>query len=118
MLFRSVPDMSPLKGESIDRLGNMPSSSPPPNLASPSKPGASGGIGYGRTLPPLTRDVADMDGARHGANGIGRSIPAHSVPGGVADDEDDEEGGFDLARYVLCLLWCFGCVPVRVDWMS
>lgn len=85
---RPVPDMSPLKGgiEPGDGLGSIPSSSPPPpNLASPSKPGTSNGLGHGRSLSGLKEE----DGERE-ANGLNQA-DVH---------EDDEEGdeGFDLAR--------------------
>ncbi|RAL01755.1 putative forkhead transcription factor Fkh1/2 [Aspergillus ibericus CBS 121593] len=74
---RPVPDMSPLKGDPGDGLGSIPSSSPPPpNLASPSKPGTANGLTTGRLPPrrePETTERAD-------------------------DEEDDEGSGFDLAR--------------------
>ncbi|KAL2817032.1 fork head domain-containing protein [Aspergillus cavernicola] len=84
---RPVVDMSPLKGDSGDVLGNIPSSSPPPpNLVSPSKPGTSNGVGTGRPLS--ARREAD---GRSSANGV--------------DDRDDHlegeaenDAGFDLAR--------------------
>ncbi|PKY08332.1 putative forkhead transcription factor Fkh1/2 [Aspergillus campestris IBT 28561] len=77
---RPVPDMSPLKGDLGDGLGSIPSSSPPPpNLASPSKPGTLNGVGHGR-LP------SRHDDGRPGTNGSGRL------------DEEEDDGGFDLAR--------------------
>ncbi|KAJ5918442.1 transcriptional regulator family: Forkhead [Penicillium verhagenii] len=83
---RPVPDMSPLKGERSDRdriIGGFPSSSPPPpNLASPSKPGTSNGLGSSRTLPPLQSDASDMG-------------PAVSRK----EEEEEDDNGFDLARY-------------------
>ncbi|KAJ5103425.1 hypothetical protein N7532_003954 [Penicillium argentinense] len=84
---RPVPDMSPLKGEPDDRIiGGFPSSSPPPpNLASPSKPGTSNGLGSSRTLPPLQSD-GDM-----GANGARKEDR-------MEEDEEEDTGGFDLAR--------------------
>lgn len=96
---RPVLDMSPLKGEPGDGTGSIPSSSPPPpNLASPSKPGTSNGFGNGRTLPPL-KEEDDPDGRQ--ANGGGKvDLPA---PGGRGE-EADEEGGFDLARFVFVYL--------------
>lgn len=93
---RPVLDMSPLKGEPGDGTGSIPSSSPPPpNLASPSKPGTSNGFGNGRTLPPLKEE--DDQGGRYGTNGTGKvDLP----PPGGRDEDGDEEGGFDLARLV------------------
>ena len=89
---RPVPDMSPLKGE--PDMGGFPSSSPPPpNLASPSKPGTANGLGPSRKLPPLQSDggdVAAINGARKEEQR-------------VEEEEDDGGGGgggFDLARYV------------------
>ncbi|KAL1965395.1 hypothetical protein VTN77DRAFT_5832 [Rasamsonia byssochlamydoides] len=79
---RPVPDMSPLKGVGADGDGLMPSSSPPPpNFASPSKPGTSSA----RTLGPIKRED---DADSRAANGSNRGL----------DDDDDEEEGFDLAR--------------------
>lgn len=78
---RPVPDMSPLKGDPGDGLGSIPSSSPPPpNLASPSKPGTANGMATGR-MPP--RREPETKNER-------------------PDEEDDEEegSGFDLARWV------------------
>ena len=92
---RPVPDMSPLKGEPDDRIiGGFPSSSPPPpNLASPSKPGTSNGIGSSRTLPPLQSDNGETNGGRKEDR---------------MEEEEEEEGdgggGFDLARYVFASL--------------
>lgn len=94
---RPVPDMSPLKGEVGDGIGNFPSSSPPPpNLVSPSKPGTSNGLGHGRTLPPL-RTEPDV-------NGMVKS-ERPMAPAGPDADDDDEEGGFDLARFVPCFFF-------------
>ncbi|GKZ18845.1 transcription factor [Aspergillus brasiliensis] len=76
---RPVPDMSPLKGELGDGLGSIPSSSPPPpNLASPSKPGTANGMTTGRM--PARREPETKNER--------------------PDEEDDEEegSGFDLAR--------------------
>ncbi|KAE8355202.1 fork head domain-containing protein [Aspergillus coremiiformis] len=85
---RPVPDMSPLKGDPGDGLGSIPSSSPPPpNLVSPSKPGTANGLGSGRSLPPLREHDP---GVRSGPNGAGRDLGD--------DEEEDEGGGFDLAR--------------------
>ena len=83
---RPVPDMSPSKGEPDDRIiGGFPSSSPPPpNLASPSKPGTSNGLGSSRTLPPLQSDSGDMGSSNSRKE---------------EDEEEDDGGGFDLARY-------------------
>lgn len=88
---RPVPDMSPLKGE--PDIGGFPSSSPPPpNLASPSKPGTSNGLGSSRTLPPLQSDGGDTKGARKDDR-IDDRMEEEEV-------EEDGGGGFDLARYV------------------
>lgn len=85
---RPVPDMSPLKGEPDDRIiGGFPSSSPPPNLVSPSKPGTSNGLGSSRTLPPLQSETAET-----GANGTRKD---ERMDG---DGDEDDGGGFDLAR--------------------
>lgn len=96
---RALPDMSPLKGaEPGDDggLGDIPSSSPPPpNLASPSKPGTSNGMSHhGRTLPPLKTEEAEFpaETTAEPVQEIGKSGPD-------APDEEDE-GGFDLARCV------------------
>ncbi|KAJ6093215.1 transcriptional regulator family: Forkhead [Penicillium sp. IBT 16267x] len=80
---RPVPDMSPLKGEQEDRIiGGFPSSSPPPpNLASPSKPGTSNGLGSSRTLPPLQSDAGDR-----------------GPVGSRKEEEEEDDNGFDLAR--------------------
>jgi hypothetical protein len=100
---RPVPDMSPLKGEVGDGIGNFPSSSPPPpNLVSPSKPGTSNGLGHGRTLPPLRTEPGDLGEARPGANGVVKSERPMAPAGPDADDDD--EGGFDLARFVPLLM--------------
>ena len=96
---RAVPDMSPLKGaEPGDDggLGDIPSSSPPPpNLASPSKPGTSNGTSHpGRTLPPLKTEETELptETPAEPVQEIGKSGP---------DTQDEEdEGGFDLARCV------------------
>ncbi|CAL5867577.1 uncharacterized protein PFLUO_LOCUS1796 [Penicillium psychrofluorescens] len=91
---RPVPDMSPLKGEPDDRLiAGFPSSSPPPpNLASPSKPGTSNGLGSSRTLPPLQSEHGEMGGPNR----------THQEEHMEEEDEDDGGsgggGGFDLAR--------------------
>jgi hypothetical protein len=95
---RHVPDMSPLKGDPDDRIiGGFPSSSPPPpNLASPSKPGTSNGLGSSRTLPPLQSDGGDM----------GPNV-ARKEEQKMEEEEEDGNAGFDLARYVFsidCLL--------------
>ncbi|KAA8646303.1 hypothetical protein EYZ11_004418 [Aspergillus tanneri] len=83
---RPVPDMSPLKGDGGDVLGSIPSSSPPPpNLASPSKPGTSNGLGHGRSLPP-----------RREGSGEETPRPMNGRP--EEDEEEDDGGGFDLAR--------------------
>ncbi|KAL2867065.1 putative forkhead transcription factor Fkh1/2 [Aspergillus lucknowensis] len=84
---RPVADMSPLKGDSGDVLGNIPSSSPPPpNLVSPSKPGTSNGSGTGRPLS------ARRDDARP-SNGVDERAHVEN------DEADDDDGaGFDLAR--------------------
>lgn len=84
---RLVPDMSPLKGGiSIGSGGGgtgdglMPSSSPPPpNFASPSKPSTSNV----RALGPIKREEES------------EQIRNHRLP---ADDDDEEDEGFDLAR--------------------
>ncbi|KAH2396819.1 hypothetical protein KXW92_004669 [Aspergillus fumigatus] len=95
---RPVPDMSPLKGEVGDGIGSFPSSSPPPpNLVSPSKPGTSNGLGHGRTLPPL-RTEPNLGETRPGVNGAAKSERPMAPAGPDADDDDEEEGGFDLAR--------------------
>lgn len=88
---RHVPDMSPLKGEPDDRIiGGFPSSSPPPpNLASPSKPGTSNGLGSSRTLPPLQSDGGEM-----GPNAVRKEEQR------MEEEEDEGNAGFDLARYV------------------
>lgn len=85
---RPVPDMSPLKGESEDRIiGGFPSSSPPPpNLVSPSKPGTSNGLGSSRTLPPL-----QSDGGDNGPNGALKEER-------LEEEDEEDTGGFDLAR--------------------
>lgn len=87
---RPPPDMSPLKGEIEDRIiGRFPSSSPPPpNMASPSKPGAPNGLGPGRTLPPIKTEPDAM-----GAN----VSHVREKP----EENEEDESGFDLARYVL-----------------
>ncbi|KAH8426882.1 putative forkhead transcription factor Fkh1/2 [Aspergillus melleus] len=88
---RPVPDMSPLKGDPGDGLGSIPSSSPPPpNLASPSKPGTSNGLGHGRAR----RSVDGDETPRPGMNGGVRERP----PGPDEDEEEDDNAGFDLAR--------------------
>lgn len=82
--------MSPLKGgiEPGDGLGSIPSSSPPPpNLASPSKPGTSNGLGHGRSFSGLKDDDGEHGEANGGSN-----------PSDVREDEEEDEGGFDLAR--------------------
>jgi hypothetical protein len=92
---RPVLDMSPLKGEVGDGTGSIPSSSPPPpNMASPSKPGTSNGVGQ-RALPPLEREDGDHgdQGERQENGATGEEAPP---PG--RDDGDEDEGGFDLAR--------------------
>lgn len=95
---RPVPDMSPLKGKPVDRIDNMPSSSPPPpNLVSPSRPVTTGSLGYGRTLPPLAQKEHVGDEERNETNGAHKDASNESVPI-VADREDDEESGFDLAK--------------------
>ncbi|OJJ39327.1 hypothetical protein ASPWEDRAFT_169181 [Aspergillus wentii DTO 134E9] len=98
---RPVPDMSPLKGEPGDAIGSFPSSSPPPpNMASPSKPGTSNGLGHGRTLPPL-KEVSEIESVRPSLNGVTKIEPPATGRHLGNDDEDDEEddtGGFDLAR--------------------
>ncbi|KAJ6018882.1 hypothetical protein N7499_009938 [Penicillium canescens] len=84
---RPVPDMSPLKGEVGDRIirGFPSSSPPPPNLASPSKPGTSNGLGSGQKLPPIQTEPSD-----HAANGSRKEERV--------EDEEDDGSGFDLAR--------------------
>lgn len=78
--------------EGRDRLGSIPSSSPPPpNLASPSKPGMSNGLGHGRSLSGLK---AQEDGEQGDANGS--AMPEIREE----EEEEEDEGGFDLARYV------------------
>ncbi|PWY92347.1 hypothetical protein BO70DRAFT_7746 [Aspergillus heteromorphus CBS 117.55] len=68
---RPVPDMSPLKGDGGDGLGSIPSSSPPPpNLASPSKPGMATG-----RLPPRREEAPER-----------------------GEEDEDDGSGFDLAR--------------------
>ncbi|KAE8141128.1 fork head domain-containing protein [Aspergillus pseudotamarii] len=85
---RPVPDMSPLKGDPGDGLGSIPSSSPPPpNLVSPSKPGTANGLGAGRSLPPRREHDSAV---RSAANGAGRDLGD--------DGDEDDGGGFDLAR--------------------
>ncbi|KAL6233696.1 hypothetical protein BDW75DRAFT_183355 [Aspergillus navahoensis] len=85
---RPVADMSPLKGDPGDVLGNIPSSSPPPpNLVSPSKPGTAYGVGSGRPLSARRED-------RPSTNGVDERHP-HAEE---EDGDDDENGGFDLAR--------------------
>lgn len=85
---RPIPDMSPLKGE--PDMGGFPSSSPPPpNLASPSKPGTANGLGPSRKLPPLQSDGGDV-AATNGARKEEQRV----------EEEEDDGGGFDLARYV------------------
>ncbi|KAF9889102.1 transcription factor [Aspergillus nanangensis] len=87
---RPLPDMSPLKGDPGDGLGSIPSSSPPPpNLASPSKPGTANGLGGGRGIHARREEESSL---RTGANGAGRDRP------GLGDDDEEEDGGFDLAR--------------------
>ncbi|KAI9371878.1 fork head domain-containing protein [Aspergillus egyptiacus] len=87
---RPVVDMSPLKGDPGDVLGNIPSSSPPPpNLVSPSKPGTANGAS-GRPLS------ARRDDSRPGTstNGVGEPEERRHVE----EDEGEDEAGFDLAR--------------------
>ncbi|EAU35186.1 forkhead box protein C2 [Aspergillus terreus NIH2624] len=80
----------PLKGDPGDALGSIPSSSPPPpNLASPSKPGTANGLGSGRTMHTRREE----ESLRSTANGAARDRP-----GLGDDDEEDDGGGFDLAR--------------------
>lgn len=96
---RPAMDMSPLKGEP-DTNGDIPSSSPPPPIVSPSKPGMSNGFGNGRTLPPLTKDNQPTDHAHGNAwapNGTNRAEPPPER------DDEEENGGFDLARLVFLL---------------
>ncbi|KAI2792736.1 hypothetical protein POX_b02778 [Penicillium oxalicum] len=77
---RPVPDMSPIKGEPDERLiAGFPSSSPPPNLVSPSKPGIANGLGPSRKLPPLHADGTIKEERLH-------------------EEDEDDGGGFDLAR--------------------
>ncbi|KAJ5105838.1 hypothetical protein NUU61_003185 [Penicillium alfredii] len=85
---RPVPDISPIKGEPDDRIiSGFPSSSPPPpNLASPSKPGTTNGLGSNRTLPPLRPETGDV-----GANGARKEER-------IEEEDEDDGGGFDLAR--------------------
>ncbi|KAJ5684139.1 uncharacterized protein N7477_000484 [Penicillium maclennaniae] len=87
---RHVPDMSPLKGEPDDRIiGGFPSSSPPPpNLASPSKPGTSNGLVSSRTLPPLQSDGPDL----------GPNVARKEEQRMEEDEEEEGNAGFDLAR--------------------
>lgn len=93
---RPVLDTSPLKGEPVDGTGSIPSSSPPPpNMASPSKPGTSNGLGHGRSLPPLSKEEEDHgEQSERLENG-----PARGVAPPAREDDQGEEGGFDLARY-------------------
>ncbi|KAL4906246.1 hypothetical protein BDW74DRAFT_140154 [Aspergillus multicolor] len=85
---RPVVDMSPLKGDPGDMLGNIPSSSPPPpNLVSPSKPGTANGVGSGRPLSARREDGPSASGADE-----------HHPHAEVEDGEDDDNAGFDLAR--------------------
>lgn len=90
---RPGPDMSPLKGvEPGDGgLGDIPSSSPPPpNLASPSKPGTSNGVSHhSRTLPPLKTEETEGGHAEEPERPVQPDAP-----------EEEDEGGFDLARCV------------------
>ncbi|KAL2854810.1 fork head domain-containing protein [Aspergillus pseudoustus] len=83
---RPVVDMSPLKGDPGDVLGNIPSSSPPPpNLVSPSKPGTSNGVGTGRPLSARRDDVRPPNGVDERAH--------------IEEEEPEDDGaGFDLAR--------------------
>ncbi|KAF7716875.1 Fork-head transcriptional regulator 2 [Penicillium ucsense] len=77
---RPVPDMSPLKGEPEERLiAGFPSSSPPPNMISPSKPAVVNGLGPSRKLPPLQADGTIKEER-------------------LQEEEEDDSGGFDLAR--------------------
>lgn len=123
---RSALDMSPLKGATLggsgaddaddddagrgrgggggDDAGSIPSSSPPPpNLASPSKPGTANGMGMGmgngRMLPALKTEDVDEE----------MNKPKPGIRD--EDDEDEEEaeddGGFDLARFVSPLIHPF-----------
>ncbi|KAL4735458.1 fork head domain-containing protein [Aspergillus similis] len=86
---RPVADMSPLKGDPGDVLGNIPSSSPPPpNLVSPSKPGTANGAGLGRPLSARREDGS-------GTNGVDERHPHREEEDG---EDDDDNGGFDLAR--------------------
>ncbi|KAL5339147.1 forkhead transcription factor Fkh1/2 [Aspergillus crustosus] len=94
---RPVADMSPLKGDPVDLLGNIPSSSPPPaNLVSPSKPSANA-VGSGR---PLSQSAKDE---RRPVNGVGVGVDegghGHGHGHGHGEEEEAEDGaGFDLAR--------------------
>ena len=77
-----LPDISPLKRDEGEEEGNIPSSSPPPMLdgsGSPTKRSAP----PPRRSPLLTKNDA---GEGHNVNGI--------------KAEEDDAGGFDLARYV------------------
>ncbi|KAL3464384.1 fork head domain-containing protein [Aspergillus heterothallicus] len=83
---RPVTDMSPLKGDPGDVLGNIPSSSPPPpNLASPSKPGTSNEVVTGRPLSARRDDIRPPNGADERSH--------------IEEEEPEDDGtGFDLAR--------------------
>lgn len=101
---RPLPDMSPLKrsttagdgNNGIDTMNAIPSSSPPPpNLGSPSKPGNS--FSLGRPIYPRGKDQHASSISNGVDKGHGNG-PTTQQPGGH-DDEDGNEGEFDLARY-------------------
>ncbi|KAL4868853.1 hypothetical protein BDV12DRAFT_90728 [Aspergillus spectabilis] len=87
---RPVTDMSPLKGDPSDVLGNIPSSSPPPpNLVSPSKPGTANGVGNGRPLSARREDGRPTNGVDERGH----------LEGHLEEEGPEEDGaGFDLAR--------------------
>lgn len=86
---RPVQDTSPLKGESGDGLGNLPSSSPPPDLVSPSKPGMAFGHG-GRSLPPLDEGDEGGEGEEEG-EGEGEEREKEEEAGGERKEETEKE---------------------------
>lgn len=98
-----VPDMSPLKSEAVGDDAIPSSSPPPPNMASPSRPSALAGAS--RLSQSIKREREGDDADRGGAPNGGRMIdPVDQLGPEPSNDDGDEEGGFDLARYVYTVL--------------
>lgn len=89
-------------GGAGDGMNVIPSSSPPPpNLGSPSKPGS--GTGLGRSLGSRGVGVGVGVGASNGVDERRAANSHHNIGGDNRDEDEDgdEAGEFDLARYVL-----------------